>query len=114
MATRRAIKGVLHNFLGRFTGRSSEYDGYWLLGVLAGDLGGASNRPLAVSIPSVPSEPLIVATELARARFREQMQKVGLPLATVREAGFGCVRGAACAIRLPRLLCLSWPRPLKP
>ena len=38
MAKRRAIRGVLGNFLGTFTSRYSDYDGYWLFGFLVADL----------------------------------------------------------------------------
>jgi hypothetical protein len=38
MKPRRIIKGVLHNFLGTYTSRYSDYDGYWLFGMLVRDV----------------------------------------------------------------------------
>ncbi len=34
MATRRAINGVLGNFLGTYVSRYSDYDSYWLFGFI--------------------------------------------------------------------------------
>ena len=34
MPTRRVIKSVLHNFLGTYTSRYSDYNGYWLFGFM--------------------------------------------------------------------------------
>ena len=34
MTSRRVIPGVLHNFLGTFTSRYSDFDGYWVFGFL--------------------------------------------------------------------------------
>jgi hypothetical protein len=38
MASLRAIKCALHNFLGTYSSRYSEYSGYWLFGFLVNDL----------------------------------------------------------------------------
>ena len=35
---RRIIKGVLHNFIGTYTSRYSDYDGYWLFGMVVRDV----------------------------------------------------------------------------
>jgi hypothetical protein len=35
----RKIRGVLHNFLATYSSRYSDYDGYWLFGVLAQESG---------------------------------------------------------------------------
>ena len=34
MTSRRVIPGVLHNFLGTFTSRYSDFNGYWIFGFL--------------------------------------------------------------------------------
>lgn len=39
MPTQRAIRGVLGNFLGTYTSRYSEHDGYWLFGLVVAELG---------------------------------------------------------------------------
>ena len=94
MPTRRVIQGVLQNFLGTFTSRYSDHGGYWLFGLLADELAGLRIDLLSASIPAAASEPLVVATNLARVKFREQMQKVELPLAAVREACLSATRSA--------------------
>ena len=38
MPRRRTIKGVLDNFLGTYTSRYSDYDGYWLFGMVVGEV----------------------------------------------------------------------------
>ena len=94
MPTRRSIKGVLQNFLDTFTSRYSDYGGYWLFGIIADDLAGLHIDLLTASIPSIASKPLIFTADLAGAKFREQMQKVGLPLTFVREAHLSVTRSA--------------------
>lgn len=84
MPTRNALRGVLAGFLGTFTSRYSDYDGYWLFGFLVLEseiiidlLGDASDDA---------SPPLRAARELARMKFREQLGKSGLPRSTVQRA----------------------------
>ena len=80
MPTRRVIQGVLQNFLGTFISRYSDYGGYWLFGILADDLAGLCIDLLAAPIPSAVSDPMATTITLARAKFREQMQKVAFLL----------------------------------
>jgi hypothetical protein len=106
MTRRRAINGVLHNFLGTYTSRYSDYDGYWLFGMLVGDAGDLKIDLSSRSMGKTDSAPLAAAVQLAAQKFREQMEKTGLSISCVREAqlditklpdsGRGAVNGRVC------------------
>jgi len=81
----KAVKGVLHNFLGAYTSRNSDYDGYWLMGMLINDLNELRIDLLLASESTVSDSPLVFAIHLARRSFREQMRKAGLGLTRIRE-----------------------------
>jgi len=86
MASHRNIRGMLHNFLGTYTSRYSDFDGYWLFGLLVDDI-----SELYIDLIEVRSEcndtmPMIIAKQLAVTKFSEQMEKVGLPTSCIREA----------------------------
>ncbi len=84
MPTRRVLKSVLHNFLGTYTSRYSEYDGYWLFGVLVGDL---KNVQFDLFTEVESSAFLVdVARNLAVGRFTEQLCKARLDPSSVRKA----------------------------
>ncbi len=85
MATRRIIRGVLGNFLGTYTSRYSDYDGYWLFGFLVGHLGELRIDLLAPTV-SQPDSPCGVAIRSAAAKFEDQLRKAGLGRSQVREA----------------------------
>jgi hypothetical protein len=95
--SRRAIKGVLDNFLGTYTSRYSDYNGYWLFGMLIGDVEEMSINLLSSTENESPNTPLGTATKLAIQKFREQMEKAGLDLSYAREASvhFKKLPGAA-------------------
>jgi hypothetical protein len=84
MPSRGAIKSVLHNFLGRYASRYSEYHGYFLFGFLVVDLGEVEFDLLA--LPTNAESPIGVAAQLATTRFADHLQHAGLELAQVREA----------------------------
>jgi hypothetical protein len=86
MATRRALKGALHNFLGTFTSRYSDFDGYWLLGLIEANLEG-----LLINLSSSAELPpnggaLGFAIELAKEKFGEQLEKAAVSRSWVRES----------------------------
>jgi hypothetical protein len=83
MTTRRVIKGVLEGFLGTYVSRYSEYDGYWLFGFLVLDLQHLRVDLLSSQACSVSDTPEAVAMALARAKFRDQVAKVGLSLKSI-------------------------------
>lgn len=85
MSTQRAIKGVLGNFLGTYTSRYSDYNGYWLFGFLVRELDELRIELLPPD-DSHPDSPTGVAVQLAVVRFRDQFQKAGLELRQVQEA----------------------------
>jgi hypothetical protein len=85
MSRRSAIRGVLHNFLGTFTSRYSEFQGHWLFGFLVEDLDNLQIDLLEWPKASDPT-PTNVARGLAVQRFRVQMNNNALPIAWVREA----------------------------
>ena len=85
MSTRRVIQSVLHNFLGTYTSRYSDFNGYWLFGFLVESLdcfefdlfAADCNSPVAVDE---------FARQLAVARFADQLRKSMLERSRVREA----------------------------
>src|SRR5688572_18734716 len=105
MATRRAIRGVLGNFLGTYTSRYSDYGGYWLFGFLVADLGELRIDLLAPP-PGESDAPLGVAARSAAAKFADQLRHAGLARSQVREAwltirklpgpAVGAVNGVPC------------------
>jgi len=86
MNRRRTIKGVLHNFLGTYTSRYSDYDGFWLFGILLGDVEELKIDLLSGSVGTSQPAPVTAAIELAVQRFAEQVEKAGLSVSCVREA----------------------------
>ena|SRR5438128_5003086 len=106
MTNRRIIKGVLHNFLGTFTSRYSDFDGYWVFGFLVERMDGASIDLLDLRTESADTTPSAFARRLAAQKFAEQIAKAGLPRSWFREARldisksaeprFGAVNGRSC------------------
>ena len=86
MASRRIIKGVLHNFLGTFTSRYSDFDGYWVFGFLVGSMDDVRIDLLVASADSADATPSAFARRLATQKFAEQIAKAGLPSSWFREA----------------------------
>ena len=85
MATRRVIRGVLGNFLGTYTSRYSDHDGYWLFGFLVADLGELMINLLGQD-ESTPTSAVSAAISSAVTKFDEQRRKADLALAHIREA----------------------------
>jgi hypothetical protein len=86
---RKRIKSILHNFLGTYSSRYSDYEGYWLFGMLTRD--GLINLQIDLLNTSKESGkkilPMVsVARHLAATKFQEQMEKERLPLSCIREA----------------------------
>jgi hypothetical protein len=79
MTRRRAIKGILHNFLGTYTSRYSELNGYWLFGFLVEDI-----QPTRIDLMSTNYEesnmPMSTAKRLAVRKFTEQIEKANIPI----------------------------------
>lgn len=107
MASHQSIKSVLHNFLGTYTSRYSDYDGYWLFGVIIHNLGKLQIDLLnpSANLNEFPS--IEFAIQLATQKFQEQMSKAGFTFLIVQEAKLfvtklpesvtGLANGFACA-----------------
>ena len=106
MASRKIISSVLQNFLGTYTSRYSEYEGYWLFGFLVRDLDEAA-FDLLNQEPTVPNTPVAMAMSLAAGRFADQMRKAKLQVSQIADATLrikkqttaatGLVNGHSCA-----------------
>jgi hypothetical protein len=85
MKQRRKITGVLHNFLNSFTSRYSDYDGYWIFGIIGYE---SEKSHVDLLNPALMGQsPAFVAASLFAAHsFREQMAKENLYMSYVREA----------------------------
>jgi hypothetical protein len=92
MKPRRIIEGVLHNFLRTYTSRYSDYDGYWLFGLLVRDVGELRIDLLCPSIDAAAPPSVVAAIQLAAQKFREQMEKSGLSVLCAREAQLHIMR----------------------
>ena len=86
MTSRRVIPGVLHNFLGTFTSRYSDFDGYWVFGFLVEGIDTVRIDLLAEVSESADSTPSGFARRLAAQKFSEQIAKAGLSRECFREA----------------------------
>ena len=82
----RMIKGVLHNFLRAYTSRNSDYEGYWVFGMLVSEMGELRIDLLGSNVGSMEKTPIQVAKLLAVQKFMEQMEKAGGNLARIKEA----------------------------
>lgn len=85
MVSRRAINGVLRNFLGTYTSRYSAYHGYWLFGFLIPKLVEVDLNLLARGTDA-PNTPMEVAATLASTKFASQIEKSGLRISQLRSA----------------------------
>jgi hypothetical protein len=84
MPTRRVIQSVLHNFLGTYTSRYSDYAGYWLFGFMLESLDCIEFDLLAAE--SIAAVPIVeFARQLAVRRFADQLRKSSLDRLRIRE-----------------------------
>jgi hypothetical protein len=86
MTRRRAIRSILHNFLATYTSRYSDYDGYWIFGMIVGGLEEMDIDLLRFEDCAADAAPLPAAKNLAVTRFSEQIEKSRLAVSCVREA----------------------------
>ncbi len=79
------MRSVLWNFLGTFTSRYSDFQGYWLFGFLIEDLVELRIDLLAPAVaePHLPSD---VAIHTAVEKFEDQLRKARLDKRRIREA----------------------------
>jgi len=78
------MKSILEGFLGSFTSRYSDIDGYWLHGLIGY---GSVNLDIDLMVrPPDERTTEAAAQRLAVGRFNEQLAKVGLDASRVAEA----------------------------
>ena len=97
MTTRRAIQSVLHNLLGTFTSRYTEYEGYWLFGFVVADLDCRNIDLLGEDEARASQAPWESAVAAARTQFRDQAAKAGVDRRLVRHAELEFVRAPGTA-----------------
>ncbi len=107
MARRRRISSALHNFLSTYASRYSDYDGYWLFGMVIDHLDAVEIDLLHAAEESEESSPDGLLTRLAVEKFADQIKKAGLSISCLREAWLyitkppvvthGAVNGYLCA-----------------
>ncbi|HSI62782.1 MAG TPA: hypothetical protein VLE43_06675, partial [Candidatus Saccharimonadia bacterium] len=79
MPRRRLINGVLRGFLGTFTSRYSDYEGYWLFGFLVDAPGVIVVDLLSADDDLAPSTPVASTRAIAIRKFRDQVEKSRIP-----------------------------------
>ena len=97
MPRRKAIKGVLHGFLGTFTSRYSDYDGYWVFGFITDAMNDLTINLLEVEDTNAGNDAVLFVAQLAHRKFSEQMDKEHVPLSFVRRAQMTITQSAAPA-----------------
>jgi hypothetical protein len=84
MPTRRVVKAVLGNFLVTYTSRYSDFQGYWLFGLVEAELGFLELDLL--SSPIADKTPSAALRRFAIVKFRDQLSKSGLPQESLARA----------------------------
>jgi hypothetical protein len=79
------IKSVLHNFLGTYTSRYSDYYGYWLFGLMVEALDCVEFDLFATDSKSAATVAEF-ARQLAVRRFADQLRKSMLPLSRIQKS----------------------------
>ncbi len=100
MPHRKDIKGVLHNFLGTYTSRHADFDGYWLWGLLVEEFN-ELHIDLLQTIDSAATNATEYAVVLAVKKFREQIEKVGFEFLLIQEANLGISRSSTPRYAVP-------------
>jgi len=85
MPTRKFIKSALAGFLGNYTSRYTDYQGYWLFGFFVFNLDRIEIDLLDSSV-AIPVTPLSFAAEFAHIKFIDQIHKWGFDLMVIRKA----------------------------
>jgi len=85
MPTSRVLNGALRGFLSSFTSRYSDWKGYWVFGFLF-PTGDYWKIDLLNAVVLPDDSPIEYISRLARIKFKEQVEKVGLEFSRVTEA----------------------------
>src|SRR5258706_13233250 len=83
MPHRRDLKGVVHNFLGTYTSRYSDDEGWWVFGLAEAKL--ADVHVDLLGTLDRADDPLLEATQMAQSKFAEHLFKAKIPSSFVRE-----------------------------
>jgi len=86
MKIRRQITGVLGSSLTSYTSRNTDYDGYWLFGLLLRETGTLSVDLLDPQKNESKSDIQKAACRFAYERFKDQIQKSHIPAEYVASA----------------------------
>jgi hypothetical protein len=86
------INSVLHNFLGTYTSRYSDYEGFWLFGFLVDSLDVLEIDLLHIEGKTLEFTPLSFAIKLAVAKFSEQIVKSGISVSDIYEANLNIIK----------------------
>lgn len=78
MASRADIHAVLHNFLGTFISRYTNYQGYWLFGFLVPEIDRIEIDLLQAARTPDTASAMEVTVLTATEKFREQALKAGV------------------------------------
>jgi hypothetical protein len=87
MKVRRHIKGVLGNALMHLISRYSDYDGYWLIGLLITE-GDDLRFPIFPNLGAGGTTLERFTGDMARATFEQQLEKAHVPLQCITSACF--------------------------
>ncbi len=85
MPRRTEIKGVIDTFLSSFTSRYSDYDGYWIFGLLV-DEDEEINIDLLAPFHSNTTSVVSVVKRIASDTFQNQIAKYKLPPSVIHGA----------------------------
>ena len=85
MPRRQAFRSVLHNFLEPYTSRYTDYQGYWLFGLLIDKFERLEFDLLAVD-EEVSERLIAAAASLAAVKLREQLGFAGVSMSCIRTA----------------------------
>ena len=92
MSHRRKMTSVLHNFLSTYTSRYSDYNGYWLFGMIIQHLNALDVDLLNSGDTGMVGTPLTFAIWLASERFADQLHKADISVSCLREARLRIVK----------------------
>jgi hypothetical protein len=85
MKVRRRLTGVLCDFLDAFVSRDSDYDGYWIFGLLVREADEFSFDLLRASSNIEGPPAFAAAAQIARSKFAKLLEKSHIPAEFVSE-----------------------------
>ena len=86
MKIRQQITGALCGLLDTYCSRYSDYDGYWMFGLLVGEAELFRFDLIRVGTDTDADTVVVAALRLARLKFQEQLQRAQIPIEYASEA----------------------------